>query len=164
MNNSVSKIAACAAAVLLFTAASTLTLPNSVQAENVTPSHAPQIQREPHNHQSRDGKFRTGGGHFIITETAKLLEMDRSELVQNLKGGKSLYALAQEKKGWNKEQYVQKLSEAAGKRLDKAVTEGRITNAEAQKLKAGLPVILKQRIGQVGQFQDRSVDPHRNNI
>ncbi|OBZ14503.1 hypothetical protein A8L34_11260 [Bacillus sp. FJAT-27264] len=163
MNNSVSKIAACAA-VLLFTAASTLTLPNSVQAESATPSHAPQIQREPHQHQSREGKFRTGGGHFIITETAKLLEMDRSELVQNLKGGKSLYTIAQEKKGWNEKQYVQKLSEAAGKRLDKAVTEGRITGAEAQKLKAGLPAILKQRIGQVGQFQDRSVDPHRNNI
>ncbi|MFC3748815.1 hypothetical protein [Paenibacillus sp. GCM10012306] len=163
MNKSVSKIAVCAAA-LLFTAASTLTLPSSVQAENATPSHAPQIHREPHHHQSKDGKFRTGGGHFIITETAKLLEMDRSELVKNLKSGKTLYALAQEKKGWNEAQYVQKLSEAASQRLYKALAEGRITDTEAQKLKVGLPAILKQRIGQAGQYQDRSVDPHRNNI
>jgi ribosome-binding protein aMBF1 (putative translation factor) len=159
MSNRVKKIAAFAAATLIVLS-SAVTLSQSVRAESSTPSHTPDTRREQSPHQGRDGKFRTGG-HFVLRETAKLLDMDLSELIKNLKAGKTLSALAMEKKGWNEDQYVQKLSEAASLRLDKAIAEGKLTEAEAQKLKAGLPIMLKQRIGQAGHFfEGKSAGKH----
>ncbi|MEK4289255.1 hypothetical protein [Paenibacillus sp. FSL P4-0502] len=130
----------------------------SASAEKVTPTAtapgAHPSEKGHGHHPGKDGKVRAGG-HFIIFETAKLLEMDRTELINSLKAGKTLPQLALEKKGWTEDQYIQKLCESANQRLDQAITEGRLTKDEAQKLKAGLPAMLKQRISKMGQFQDR---------
>ncbi|MDT3425603.1 hypothetical protein J2Z22_001122 [Paenibacillus forsythiae] len=91
-----------------------------------------------------------GQGHFILKESARLLDMDCSSLLDSLNSGKSLAAIAKEKKGWSEEQYVQKLAEAAGERIDKAVAEGRFTPEQGNKLKARLPFMLKARINEKG--------------
>ena len=154
MNNNVKKIATLTTALLIsFTSVAGLS--GNAEAESIIPtgpssSHSGKDHR---HHPGRDGNFRAGG-HFILLETAKLLDMDRFELVKSLKAGKTLSQLAQEKKGWTEEQYIQKLSESAGRKLDQAISEGRLTEDEAKKMKAELPTILKQRIGKIGHFQE----------
>jgi hypothetical protein len=155
MNNHIKKIATLTAALVLCLSPAVAPT-GTAAAENATttaPDSHPSEKGHGH-HPGKDGKFRAGG-HFIILETARLLEMDRTELLNSLKSGKSLPELAHEKKGWTEDQYIQKLSESANQRLDQAISEGKLTKDEAQKLKAGLPAILKQRIGKMGQFQDR---------
>lgn len=65
----------------------------SASAENVTPTAtapgAHPSEKGHGHHPGKDGKVRAGG-HFIIFETAKLLEMDRTELINSLKAGKTL--------------------------------------------------------------------------
>jgi hypothetical protein len=151
MNSNIRRISAFAAAVMLSLA------PAAVFAENVpavSPSAAPDSVHagKDHSHPpGRDKNFRAGG-HFIINETAKLLEMDRSELVDSLKAGKTLYGLAQEKKGWSEDQYIQKLSDAASLKLDESIKDGRLTKDEAAKLKAGLPAMLKLSLSHTTRF------------
>lgn len=160
MNNNIKKFATITA-VLLLSLSSAFAPIGHASAENVT-SAAPDSGPLEKGHRpppGKDGKFRAGG-HFIIFETAKLLEMDRTELINSLKSGKTLPELAHEKKGWTEDQYIQKLSESASKRLDQAITEGRLTKEEAQKLKAGLPSMLKKKIGKMGHFQDRKSSEH----
>lgn len=160
MNNNIKKLATITA-VFFLSLSPALATTQSASAESVT-SITPDSQPSEKGHRpppGKDGKFRAGG-HFIIFETAKLLEMDRTELINSLKAGKTLSELALEKKGWTEDQYIQKLSESASKRLDQAITEGRLTKEEAQKLKAGLPSMLKKKIGKMGHFQDHKSSEH----
>ncbi|WP_313639346.1 hypothetical protein [Paenibacillus sp.] len=160
MNNNIKKLATITA-VLYLSLSPALAPTGRAAAEDVT-STAPDshpLEKSHRPHSGKEGKFRAGG-HFIIFESAKLLEMDRTELINNLKAGKTLPELAFEKKGWTEDQYIQKLSESASQRLDQAITEGRLTKDEAQKLKAGLPSMLKQRISKMGHFQDRKPSEH----
>ncbi|WP_342565896.1 hypothetical protein NST84_12585 [Paenibacillus sp. FSL R7-0345] len=145
MSNKIRKIAAFTAAVMLCLA------PAAAYAETgsgATPAPAADnissAKEQPsHPHHSKGFK---GGGHFILGETAKLLDMDRRELMDRLKSGQTLYSLAKEKKGWSEDQYIQKLSEAASLKLDESLKEGQLTKAEVKKLKAGLPALLKLSI------------------
>ncbi|KWX87910.1 hypothetical protein AMQ83_10140 [Paenibacillus riograndensis] len=156
MSNNVKRITAYAAALLLCLA------PAAAFAENAagsTPATAPdsavraeQNHRHPHP-PGTDKDFRAGGGDFIISETSKLLEMDRHELIRSLKSGTTLYALAKEKKGWSEEQYLQKLSEAAVMKLETSIKDGRLTQGEAEKMKAGLPAVLKLGSNRIKQLQ-----------
>ncbi|MBW4083401.1 hypothetical protein [Paenibacillus sp. S150] len=157
MSNNVKRITAFAAAMML------CLTPAAAFAENAagnTPSAAPDAavhaengHRHPHTPGMEKG-FRAGGGHFIINETSRLLEMDRTELIRSLKAGKSLYTLAKEKKGWTEEQYIQKLSDAASVKLEASLKDGGLTQDEAAKLKAGLPALLKLNIGRMAHFQE----------
>ncbi|MRN52426.1 hypothetical protein [Paenibacillus monticola] len=154
MSNRIKRITVIAVAVL-FSITPAMAFANPVGTERA-PSTAPDSIHSENAHRAHPGKeggFRAGG-HFIIIETARLLEMDRTELVNKLKAGKTLSGLALEKKGWSEEQYIQKLSEAASLKLDKAITEGRLTADEATKLKAALPAILKLRINKVEHFHE----------
>lgn len=160
MNNNIKKIVTITA-VLFLSLSPALAPIQSASAENVT-STAPDSGPSEKGHRppsGKDGKFRAGG-HFIIFETAKLLEMDRTELIKSLKAGKTLPELALEKKGWTEDQYIQKLSESASQRLDQAITEGSLTKEEAQKLKAGLPAMLKKKISKMGHFQNHKSSEH----
>ncbi|WP_379133576.1 hypothetical protein [Paenibacillus sp. sgz500958] len=154
MRNKHHILLAVAAAVLLGFSPAALT--GIAGAETAAPSPSPSADPGHHaaydihgHHHGNDGKFHAGG-HFILKETSKLLEMECSSLRDSLKAGKTLPELAMEKKGWTEEQYVQKLSESAGKHLDQAVAEGRLTSVEAAKLKEQLPVILKLKIHNMG--------------
>lgn len=145
MSNKIRRIAAFTAAVMLCLA------PAAAYAETVsgsTPTPAaghtsPGKEQPSHPHHSKGLKT---GGHFILGETARLLEMDRRELMDSLRNGQTLYSLAKEKKGWSEDQYIQKLSEAASLKLDESLKEGQLTKEEVKKLKAGLPALLKLSI------------------
>ncbi|UQZ36371.1 hypothetical protein C2I18_24280 [Paenibacillus sp. PK3_47] len=159
MSNRISRITVFTAAVMLSLApaaaygdssAGTITSPAESSVQSGKGHH-------PHPHQARG--FRAGG-HFIVNETARLLEMDRAELVTSLKNGKTLYAIAKEKKGWTEDQYIQKLSEAAGRKLDDSLQKGQLNPDELKKLKAGLPALLKLSIESAAQSRTGSQTGH----
>lgn len=152
MNNKIRTMTTLAAAVMLTLAPAGAFAANpSTSTPTAAPEsvHAAKEHMHPHN---RDKTYRAGG-HFIINETAKLLEMDRSALVDSLKSGTTLYALAREKKGWSEEQYIQKLSEAASRKLDESIKDGKLTKDEAAKLKAGLPAMIKLSLSHTAHYQ-----------
>ncbi|OKP91966.1 hypothetical protein A3844_02305 [Paenibacillus helianthi] len=157
MSNNVKKITALTAALLLCLAPAAAFAENTAgRTPSATPDsavHAEKAQPRPHAPHMDKG-FRAGGGHFIINETSKLLEMDRAELIRSLRAGKTLYALAREKKGWTEDQYIQKLSEAASLKLEASITNGQVTREEANKLKASLPALLKLSISRTAHFQE----------
>ncbi|MBY9082249.1 hypothetical protein KIH86_19460 [Paenibacillus sp. HN-1] len=116
------------------------------------PADPQDVSRQPEKHRGR--------GHFIFRESALLFGMEGQELHQALKSGKSLAEVAKEKKGWSEDQYVQKLTEKAGTRIDEAVTGGRLTSEEGAKLKAGLPAMLKAKVNR--KCTDFGHDGHQN--
>lgn len=119
-----------------------------------SPSHAAPDSSQRHmHHHGKDRKVRAGR-HFIIKETSKLLEIDPSSLIMSLKSGKTLLEIARDKKGWSEDQYIQKLAEAAGRNMDKAVAEGRLTDSESKKLKEKLPTMLKLKINNMDKFHE----------
>ncbi|AIQ52383.1 hypothetical protein [Paenibacillus sp. FSL R7-0331] len=145
MSNKIKKITVFAAAAMLcLTPAAAYALnvtenaPVSSAGSNVSGTKQP--ARQHHNKGFR------AGGHFILSETAKLLDMDRKELMDSLRSGKTLYSLAKEQKGWSEEEYIRKLSEAASLKLDESLKDGQLTKDEVKKLKAGLPALLKLSI------------------
>lgn len=155
MNNNAKKFVTFSA-VLLLSLSPAFTSSGSASAK-IAPSITPDshlTDKGHRHHPGKEGAFRAGG-HFIIFETAKLLEMDRTELIKSLKAGKTLPELAQQKKGWTEEQYIQKLSESASQRLDHAISKGHLTKAEAEKLKSELPAMLKHRIEKMGHLEER---------
>lgn len=113
--------------------------------------------QQPDGRRHKDARKKTGGG-FIFKETARLLDMSPQELEQGLKSGKTLAAIAKERKGWSEEQYVKQLTQAAEANIDKALADGKIDRTGAEQLKAKLPLILKHRVNRP--FRDRS-DPKR---
>ncbi|KGE16757.1 hypothetical protein [Paenibacillus wynnii] len=156
MSKNITKILALATTATLFCLSPSTGITGSAGAEKATPSPshiAPESSQRHMHHHGKDGKVRAGR-HFIIEETSRLLEIEPSSLIENLKAGKTLSQLALEKKGWTEDQYVQKLVESAGRNMDKAVTDGRITDLEAQKLKEQLPTILKLKINNMDKFHE----------
>jgi len=153
MRNSALRTIICTAA-LLFSLSPAAGWAGNAGAEGTSPSPAPSSPQSSHSHghhHGKDGKVRPGG-HFIMRETARLLDMECSALKESLKAGKTLPQLALEKKGWTEDQYVQKLAESSGRHLDKSVAEGRLTSEEAKKLKEQLPAILKLKINNIGKM------------
>ena len=156
MSKNITKILVLATTMTLFCLSPSTDFTGNAGAEKATPSPsrtAPDSSQRHMHHHGKDGKIRAGR-HFIIKETSRLLEMEPSSLIENLKSGKTLSQLALEKKGWTEDQYVQKLVESAGHNMDKAVAEGRISDLEAKKLKEQLPTILKLKINNMEQFHE----------
>ncbi|MEK4007352.1 hypothetical protein [Paenibacillus sp. FSL H3-0333] len=122
------------------------------------PPASPHTGREHTPPRSGERNLRAGG-HFIISETAELLGMGREELIASLKSGKTLAGLAQEKKGWSEDQYVQKLSDAASLKLDGFVKDGKLTQEDAAKLKPGLPTLIKRSLSRVAQLHQGKPSP-----
>jgi len=154
MHNIAKRIATVAAAVLI-TLSPVSGYTGNAEAESAASSPAPGSSPCTHSHgphHGKDGRVRAGG-HFIMKETARLLDMECSAMHESLQAGKTLPQLAMEKKGWTEDQYVQKLAEAAGKKLDQAVTDGRLSAEEAAKLKERLPVFLKMKISNMSKHE-----------
>ena len=145
MNRSIKKITAFTAAVMLSLAPAAAYAENTSGSTPAPSADSVQAGKEQPSHPHHGRGFRAGG-HFIVSETAKLLDMDRAELITSLKGGQTLYSLAKEKKGWSEEQYIQKLSDAASVKLDESIKDGQLSKEEVKKLKAGLPALLKLSI------------------
>lgn len=110
----------------------------SVQNPNNAPP-APEGQVKRHHH-----KHHFGG--FAIKTTADLIGVDKKELVGQLKTGRTLLQIVQEKKGWSEDEYLNKLTDASSQKIDAAVQKGKIDAERATKLKAALPAKLRDVI------------------
>ncbi|TDF92376.1 hypothetical protein [Paenibacillus piri] len=91
-------------------------------------------------------EFRSGN---VIKETAALLGVDATVVMDELKQGKSLLQLAQDK-GLTKEDYLQKLTEAEKEAIAAAVTAGKLTQEQADKQTANLTDRLTKEIENAG--------------
>jgi predicted transcriptional regulator len=86
---------------------------------------------------------------FASTELLALLNIDEATLQTELKAGKSLAAIAVEK-GATKQQVIDLLVKEETARIDKSVTDGKVTQANADKRKAALVDNVTKRVDQVG--------------
>ncbi|WP_248928276.1 hypothetical protein [Paenibacillus hamazuiensis] len=95
--------------------------------------------------QRPDGRMGFRGGINFMQEAATILGIDEATLKASLKDGKTLVQLAQEK-GITEDDLVQKLAAAETKAIDTAVSEGKLTQEQADKMKTGLADRLKQMV------------------
>ena len=93
----------------------------------------------------------------ILSAAADILKLDRDELRRELKEGKTLAEIAA-KRGVGKDELIRRLSEAAAKRIDAKVAEGRLTAARAEQLKAGLQARIEAAVDTRGM----PLPPHRH--
>lgn len=98
----------------------------------------------------QSGQHKHHHGHFFgahtIKTTAELIGMDNQELISQLKTGRTLLQIVQEKKGWSESEYIAKLTESSTKRIDAAVQNGKLDAERAGKIKAALPAKLKETV------------------
>lgn len=97
------------------------------------------------NHGERGG-FRGGNA---VQETATILGVEQSVIMDALKEDKTLLQIAQEK-GLSEEDYLQKLVDAQTAAIDAKVTAGALTQEQADQMKSGLSDRLKQQIENKG--------------
>ncbi|MFD0675451.1 MULTISPECIES: hypothetical protein [unclassified Paenibacillus] len=90
----------------------------------------------------KDGGFH---GSNILKETATLLGVEQSVVNDALKAGKTLSQFAQEK-GVSEADYLQKLTDAQNKAIADAVTAGKLTQEQADKVKTGMADRLKKEV------------------
>lgn len=82
----------------------------------------------------------------LIVETATLLGIDQKSLMNELKQGKTLAQVAQEKAGLSQEVYLEKLTDALNKQIDALVSSGKITQDQADQRKSSLADHLAQKV------------------
>lgn len=98
----------------------------------------------------QNGQHKHPRGHFFgfhaIKTTAELIGVSDQQLIAELKTGKTLSQIVQEKKGWPESEYIAKLTDSSSKRIDAAVQQGKIDAERASKIKAALPSKLKETV------------------
>ncbi|WP_334073040.1 MULTISPECIES: hypothetical protein [Paenibacillus] len=111
--------------------------------------------------------FRHSRGGHLVKDTAAMLGMEPKELLDRLRKGKSLMQVVQAEKGWSEVEYIKKLTEAASRHLDEAVTEGKLAPEQAAKIKQRLPDKLNKIIHRTwknGTPGHPALDMHHNHI
>jgi hypothetical protein len=91
------------------------------------------------NHQKRDHEDN------LVKQTAAVLGATETTITDQLKQGKTLAQVAQDK-GVAEDLLLQKLTDAENKSIDDAVSSGKITQAQADKRKSGLADRLKKEV------------------
>ncbi|UJF34000.1 YckD family protein [Paenibacillus hexagrammi] len=89
------------------------------------------------------GGFMGGKG---MMDPASVLGIDASVFKEEIKQGKTIAQIAEEKANLTEDALLQKLTEAETKRIDDAVTAGKLTQEQADKMKAGLADRLKKMV------------------
>jgi hypothetical protein len=89
----------------------------------------------------------------LIKETATILGVDPTTITDQLKQGKTLVQVAQTK-GITEDILLQKLTDAENQSIAAAVTSGKITQAQADKIKSGLAARLKKEVEHVEKNDD----------
>ena len=110
-------LAAIGAAVLLF----------AVQAADAHPARSSE-NKKPASAHAYPG---------LLAAAAEALKLDRDELRRELKAGRTLAEIAAER-GVGKDELIRRLAEAAAKRIDAKVAEGRLPAERAKQLKTRL--------------------------
>ncbi|CAG7644547.1 hypothetical protein ACFQI7_09975 [Paenibacillus allorhizosphaerae] len=89
------------------------------------------------------------GGGNLVKETATVLGVEVSAVMDELKQGKTLAQIA-EAKGLALDAYVQKLVDAQTKAIDEQVAAGKLKQEQADKLKTGLAERLNKEVTNSG--------------
>ncbi|MDQ3610983.1 MAG: hypothetical protein M4D85_05130 [Actinomycetota bacterium] len=113
---------------------------NQSQADKVASTLAAELPRRGHGGPGHGGPG-SRGAHLAPAEIAAALEMSEQELRAERRAGKTLTQIA-EAKGLSRDTLVDRLVAAGEARLAEKVAAGRLTQAEAEKRKAG----LKERV------------------
>ena len=95
----------------------------------------------------REGPF--GGPHLHPVDVAKVLGLTPAELRTQLEAGKTLAQIAQAQ-GISKATLIDKLVAAAKADIAADVKAGRLTQAQADKITAGLEARITKRVDEVG--------------
>lgn len=91
-------------------------------------------------------EFRGAHGGSALQNAAAVIGVEQNVIIEELKQGKTLAQIAQEKAGLSEEDFVQKLTAAATKAIDEAVASGKLTQEQADKQKANLADRLKKEV------------------
>jgi hypothetical protein len=83
----------------------------------------------------------------LIKETATILSVDPTTITDQLKQGKTLVQIAQAK-GITEDVLLQKLTDAENQSIATSLASGKITQAQADKMKSGLAARLKKEVEQ----------------
>ncbi|MCJ8010501.1 hypothetical protein MUG84_01940 [Paenibacillus sp. KQZ6P-2] len=105
----------------------------------VTPPAEKQDNESHQRHREHHGrKF------VLFKDAATLLDMTEQDLKKEWKQGKSLQQIAKEKKNWDADVFVQKLTAIQSAKIDNAVKAGKMTQQQADQLKKKLPESLRR--------------------
>lgn len=97
------------------------------------------------DHQAPKGGFDFGKGGFGgAVDFAAILGIEPSVLKEEIKQGKTLVQIAQDKANLSEDALLAKLTEAETKKIDTALSDGKLKQEQADKLKAGLADRLKK--------------------
>ncbi len=145
--NSFSKTLLAGAVSCMLTAGSFSFAHTTVAAPEIrvaTPEVTPPADKDPQD----ESKHRRHGHHgrkfVLFKDAAALLDMTEQDLKKEWKQGKSLQQIAKEKKNWDTEEFVQKLTAVQSAKIDDAVKAGKMTEEQAVQLKKKLPESLKR--------------------
>ncbi|SDC66047.1 hypothetical protein SAMN02799630_01105 [Paenibacillus sp. UNCCL117] len=97
----------------------------------------------------RGGGFGHGGGS-LVEQTATLLGVESSVILEELKQQKTLAQIALEKAGLGEAAYVQKLVDAETAKLTESVTAGKLTQAQADEKLAALTERIQKEVTATG--------------
>lgn len=100
--------------------------------------------RDSHDRGPAKGGFEFGQGRAF--DFAAILGIEQSVLKDEIKQGKTLAQIAQEKANLTEEALLAKLTEAETKKMDDALSSGKIKQEQADKIKSGLADRLKKII------------------
>lgn len=127
----------------------------------------PTAAKEPTDQAAANGKGRTDrhmggvfekrvgfGGGNMLKETAAILGTDEQSILEKVKAGQTLLEIAQAA-GVTEDVFLQKLTAAMTKTIDDALSEGKITQEQADKLESGLADRLKQSIANQAPVMER---------
>ncbi|WP_160039966.1 hypothetical protein [Paenibacillus sp. USDA918EY] len=119
-----------------------------IAAADNTPT-SPSEVKPPAEPEQHDGQRHKRPGHHgrkfvLFKDAATLLDMTETDLKKEWKQGKTLQQIAKEKKNWDAEVFVQKLTDVQSAKIDQAVKAGKMTDQQAQQLKKKLPGMLKR--------------------
>ncbi|OAS14683.1 hypothetical protein [Paenibacillus oryzisoli] len=118
---------------------------------DTTTSSVPKKFQDKHRiekHQAPRGGFDwgKGGGMGGAIDFSSILGIDKAVLKAELDAGKTLVQIAQEKANLSEDALLAKLTEAETKKIDAALSEGKIKQEQADKLKTGLADRLKKTV------------------
>jgi uncharacterized protein YidB (DUF937 family) len=97
------------------------------------------------SNKSTNDHEKRGHENNLVKEAVTILGLDESTITDQLKQGKTLVQVAQDK-GITEDALLQQLSAAEKQSIDAAVTSGKITQAQADKKNDGLAAHLKKEV------------------
>ncbi|MEK3724038.1 hypothetical protein [Paenibacillus sp. FSL H8-0034] len=127
-----------------------MALAGTAYAQSATTTTSTDTSTE-HKAQGFKGGDKMKPGGIANQELLTLLTIDEATLHSELKAGKSLAAIG-EAKGISKQQIIDLLVKQDADRLAKAVTDGKITQAQADERKAKQLEMITKRVDQAGAF------------